>query len=311
MFTRTLALLALTAGGLGALPHVALAQGTDAATISQAAARLSRQTPARVIRWLDTRRSVSDARIGSDGRSLEIRFRDGGSMAILPALGSYTPVSGASRLLQRHAFARSYQPSPNAPRALVLEPFATELGLGSQAGAPEITALQAAGFRVDQASDTQVTTGLMASLPNYNVVYMHTHTGVGPDGHGVLATGEVASCNPYTSPDGTIQTVTVAGNTSQCFSAITSRYVALHFGQFPAHALVFLNGCALLNSTEFMQGLADKGVGVTLSWDNDSTARDGFLSGAAFFNEMGQGDSVSAALSALRNAGYGTSDVQG
>src|SRR5260370_34245960 len=58
-----------------------------------------------------------------------------------------------------------------AGRALVLEPFATQLGLGPGAGDPEVSKLQAAGFDVTELHDTAVTVQVMATFWQYNVIY--------------------------------------------------------------------------------------------------------------------------------------------
>jgi len=52
-------------------------------------------------------------------------------------------------------------------------------------------------------------------------------------------------------------------------------------------------------------------VAALVSWDQNAAAKDDYLSAAAFFNVMGTGQSVSAAISTLHAAGYGTSSDNG
>ncbi len=308
---RALLALLIVAAGIGATTHPSSAHSMAAASSDakiQAAAglRLGHYSTTSTVRWLQRQPAVLSAHLGRDHMTIEIAYRDGRSSLILAA--STTSIRVAPRTFRRSLRPLS-RPAAGAARALILEPFATELSLGSHAGDPEVGALTAAGFQVDQSYDTNVTVNTMATLPQYNVVYMHTHSGVDSTGHGVLATGQPTGCGAYSSADGSVVSVGVAGST-QCYLAITSVYITLHMGQFIPNSLIFLNGCALLNSTEFVGALLNKGAGVVLSWDADATAQDDFLSAAALFNVMAQGSSVSAALQTLFANGYGTSSYK-
>jgi hypothetical protein len=142
---------------------------------------------------------------------------------------------------------------------------------------------------------------------------MHTHSGVGPGGEGLVATGEPANGDPSVAPylsDGSVVVSTVAGST-QPYYGITTRFILYHEAQFPANSLLFFNGCSLLSGTSFWQALASKGAGVMVSWDGESSVQDNFLAAAAFFGEMTQGMTVAGAISAEEAAGYGTSNVPG
>jgi hypothetical protein len=229
--------------------------------------------------------------------------------AILPKLQSDVAVLGLRTL------ARVAAPvgAPTAPQAAVWEPFASELGLGPSAGDIEVQQLQAAGFAVDQKYDTNVTVAQLATLSRFNVVYMHTHSGVSSGGDGVLASGELANGDPAVAPyiqDGSVITVGVSGS-SQQYYGITSKFISAHEGTFPANALLFLNGCALLRATTFWQALHARGAGAMVSWDQNAASKDDYLSAAAFFNVMGTGSSVSGALSTVRASGYGSSSDNG
>ena len=109
-----------------------------------------------------------------------------------------------------------------------MEPFATELGLGSNAGDLEKNALQAAGYSVDELYDQQVSLASMTILHTYNVVYLETHSGVNTGGEGVVATGQIAGNNdPGVAPllkSGAAVLVHVSGS-QQVYYGITSTYI--------------------------------------------------------------------------------------
>jgi hypothetical protein len=153
----------------------------------------------------------------------------------------------------------------------------------------------------------------MSQLPSYAVVYMHTHSGVTQSGMGVVATGELASGDPAVQPylaDGSVMIVGVAGSGAQYYG-ITSRFISAHETPFRSDSIIFINGCALLQTTDFWSALGAKGAGVMVSWDNDSTNSDNYLAGAAFFNVMQNGASVSGAIQTLKAGGYGISHYNG
>ncbi len=292
----------------GPLPLAHAQSSGDLHLLRTASQSLAQHTRPQVLRWLHKQPGVRAAAIGADGRTINLTFRDGMQGDILAS--QLKPVKVAFRGEARMA-APAQQSA--APSALVAEPFATELGLGGNAGDVEVHDLQVAGFRVDQLYNTQVTVASMLSLANYNVVYMHTHSGVLPNGHGVVATGELANGDPAVSPylaDGTVVVVGVAGSTDMYY-AITSGFIAAHVGQFRHNSLLFINGCSLLSTPDFGQALLARGAGVLVSWDQLGTSQDDFLSAAALFNVMSQGKTVSDAISSLRAAGYGISHYQG
>lgn len=312
MIVRALALLALLTAVLGSRPaDTQAAHGlSDSSLLRTAAARLGTEPQARVLHWLRRHSTVLSAGVGKDDRTVDVRFRDGREMAVLSRQVGTVHLEGATR--QFHFFARANQ-SADA-RAAVLEPFATELGLGANPGAPVAGALQSAGFSVDEGVDTQVSVGFMATLPQYNVVYMHTHSGITQSGGGVVATGQFATNDPSVQPylaDGSVMVIGVAGSNAQYFG-ITSRFVSQHMPTFRSRSLIFINGCALLQTSDFWSALSQKGAGVLVSWNADSTNSDNYLSGIAFFNVMqGNGSSVSGAIAILHQNGYGTSAYNG
>jgi len=312
MKTRVLLLVSLCfatfASRSGPSPRAHAQSGGDLNLLRTASQSLAHTTRPRVLRWLNNQPSVRSAAIGADGRTINLLFRDGMQADILAS--QLKPVKLAFRGEVRMAAPTQQSAGPSA---LVAEPFASELGLGGNAGDVEVHDLQVAGFRVDQLYNTQVTVASMLSLANYNVVYLHTHSGVSPNGHGVVATGELATGDPAVSQylaDGTVIVVGVAGST-QMYYAITSGFITAHVGQFRHNSVLFINGCSLLSTPDFGQALLAHGAGVLVSWDQLGTSQDDFLSAAAFFNVMSQGTTVSAAIAALRAAGYGISHYQG
>jgi hypothetical protein len=279
---------------------------TDNAILSSASSRLAHTAPPTILAWLNRQHAVENAAIGRDGRTIDIVFRGGTEAAILPAslAWSGTPAQQSTRRFRPLARAQS-----SVGRALVLEPFATELTLGPHAGDIEVNDLQYAGFHVDQAYDEAVTVSSMASLSHYNVVYMLTHSGVNQWGEGVIATGQLADGDPAVAPliqDHSVIEVGVVGST-QRYYGILSHYIQTYEGQFPQNAIVFLNGCSLLKATLLWQALSTKGVATMISWDEDSHYWDDSSSAAAFYATMIHGATVSQALDSVRAQGLGVS----
>lgn len=205
------------------------------------------------------------------------------------------------------------EPSTAQPRALVLEPFATELDLGPTAGTVEADDLQAAGYRVDRLVDGAVTMGTMATLASYNVVYILTHSGVNQWGEGVVATGELANTDPTIDPmikEFSVLVVGVVG-TNQLYYGIMSRFIQYHVGEFPAHSMMFINGCSMLGASLFWKALANKGIGAMVSWDHDALAADDVPAAADFFAAMYGGKNIADAAAAVRANGHGVSQPAG
>lgn len=282
--------------------------------ILAASHRLQWERTPGVVAWLRSVPIVASSAVGQDGRTVMVRFRDGMNAAVLPASAPPTPSRG---LFSDRENVRSRPATPmpvtGQPRALVLEPFASELNLGPQAGKVEADDLQAAGYRVDRLVDGAVTMGTMSTLANYNVVYILTHSGVNQWGEGVVATGELANTDPAMDPlikEFSVLVVGVVG-TKQLYYGIMSRYIQYHVGRFPAHSLMFINGCSMLSASLFWKALASKGMGAMVSWDHDGLAVDDVPAGDDFFGAMYRGRDVTDALAAVRADGHGTSQPAG
>lgn len=306
---RGLIVMAVAAAGyLGLGAHQNTLPG-HSRLIRSAALRLAHQTPWQVKAWLQSQPGIRFAGVGRDSKTVDIVFSDGMQGAILPSKLTSVPVILPGTRL--HPLART---RAGAARAIVLEPFATELGLGPSAGDPEITQLGGAGFSVDRLYDTQVSVSTMSTLWQYNLVYDETHSGVNQSGEGVVATGEPATTQDSSlAPllqDGSVIVVGVSGS-KDTYYGITSSFIRKDEGQFPSNSLVFLNGCNLLQAPLFWQALQSKGVATLVSWDKEATSRDNFLGAAAFFTGMSGGQSVSAAITQEIAAGFGKSVVNG
>jgi len=313
---RPVLLLVIVAAGLIGIPRGAASASYDAQdgnVLGMASMRLGHQSMSRVLGWLRHQPSVRSALRGDDGRTVDIRFRDGSRAAILPS--TFSRVRLPLSLLHPHLQLLSRQGAPaGAARALVMEPFASQLGLGPQAGDAEVGDLQSAGYSVDQLYDTQVTLKALTTLSQYNVAYMQTHAGVVTGGEGIVASGVKEGTDPNVAPlirNGTVILIGVSG-TTQKYYGITSSFVTQYEGQFPAHSLVFLNGCNLLSAPRFWNALAGKGAGVLVSWDREATSTSNFIAGAQFFKYMDNaGTTVDSAIGAVHAAGFGTSLVDG
>ncbi len=272
-----------------------------------AAARLAGRQPSAVAHWLRHQTDVSAAAVGPDHATIAISFRDGAELAILPATLPHARPTFLP-LMRPASSAGSIAHDPGATgRAIVLEPFATELGLGPTAGQDEANALMRAGFTVDVLRDAQVTVGTMGTLSSYGAVYFQTHAGVLPDGDAVVVTGQTDSA-PYGDlyRDHSLIQAFVAGDPAKIlYNAITSHFVTGHMGTFPSGSIMFLNGCAVLNAPVFWKALQQQNVSALISWNGDVYSSSNEVAGSFVTTKLVNGDSVSAAVDDARQSGVG------
>lgn len=267
------------------------------------AAQHAASNPRRTVAWLRRQRGVA-AHLGPDGRTIEMRFADGRKIAILA--GDVKGVRLAASAVRLAHF-------QVGARAVVLEPFASELALGANAGRPEADTLSSAGFTVDRLIDGQVTVAAMRTLPHYSVIYMETHAGLLSGGDAVVATGQTDMAGEQALlDDHSLIQVLVAGDPShQLYLGVTSAFVTRYMASFRNHTLLFLNGCQLLAAPEFWTALSGRHVGTLISWDQDVS---GSLEGEAarvVLDRLAAGDSVSAALRVAHDDGVDLSVVDG
>ncbi|GAC1474193.1 MAG: hypothetical protein PVSMB7_29000 [Chloroflexota bacterium] len=207
----------------------------------------------------------------------------------------------------------------SAPRAAVLEPFGTELGLGLNSGQPEIDALHSAGFTVDTYRETAVTIPVIESLSRYSVVYMESHSGTcgaplcaGNDVFVLTGVEVTGSVDQYASlfADGSVTEGIPDTEPGHIYLAFTSRLVALHMSKFPDSSIVFLNGCDLLAEPAFLQALTSLNAASIFTWNKKVYNFDAEPTADLIFARLAGGLSVSAALADARGAGLGTSTAE-
>jgi len=303
--------LALVPASGAALPARASSVRFDIAITGKASVMRAHDGVRQVRLWLDRQPSVSGSSVGRDGTTISIYFHDGLHTAVLwPRMPSY---SGIRRGVLAPSMNRLHRMLQTGRRAIVLEPFRTELQLGPDAGASETSALQAAGYNVDTFSNAGVTVDVMKTLGAYNVVYDDTHSGVNEYGEGVVATGQVYNANPDLEPymhEFSVMPVAVAGS-PLLFYGVLSRFVQSHIDAFPPESIVFWNGCDMLRASRVWTALQQKGVVAMVSWDGEVLPSDAVNSAGTFFGALSSGADVVHALTAVRSAGQGTSQVDG
>lgn len=304
-----LALLALVPGVVHSQPrytrpHINGVLGT-------AQLRLAHQAPTRVVRWL--RRQPVVASAWPMGGGVEIHFRGGIQADLLPR-DHLSPLPAARlRLAPRpESRVRALPPLGAGRRALLLFPFGQDMNLLAHADALQAQ-LQAAGFTVDRLDGADVTVPSMATISHYDLVYMVTHSSSNQYGEAVIATGQVADSNhviPAFVPlinEGSVIITGVAGTTTRYYG-IRTRFVRDHLdGQFPAHSLLFFNGCNLTQGTYLWRFLAERGAATMVAWDNDVVTLDYAPTGTAFFDLMLQGDTVAQSIATMEARGQGIS----
>jgi hypothetical protein len=274
--------------------------------------RLAASSPANAVAWLNRQGSVAGAALGADRATVQIHFRDGAQVAILPAAVRRVPLQPLfTAHLQR---ATSPAPAPNA-RAIVLEPFADELNLGPNAGQQEASFLTAAGFTADVKRNTDVTVETMEALTGYSVVYMETHAGALQGGDAIVVTGQVSPAQVNSSPyagmyaEHSLMQAFVAGQQGQpiLYNAITSIFVQQHMGTFSTSSILFLNGCEILAAPVFWSALQAKNAGTLISWDQQVYSATDERAADVVLGQLQKGGTVASAISAAQAQGLGTS----
>lgn len=287
------------------VPHGPLSM-RDRATVPTAS-HLAATSPHRAAVWLGHQSVVASVRIQSDKRTLDIQYRDGASLVILPPElhAHWVPSRGFTRLSTTHGPVRDGA----QPRALVLEPFAHQLG---RTEAQTLTAkLTQQGFKVDLYEDQAVTVGVLESMANYSVVYIRSHSNVYGDGDAMVVTGET-DAGPYAAlfQDGSVAQATVAGEpNTNLYVAIRAPFFTKHVGMFPTDSVVFINGCAVLGATTFWGALHSRGDSALIGWDNEVYSFVNEAAASAVFDHFGAGQSVRDDIKAATDLGYGVSTV--
>jgi hypothetical protein len=298
MIVRVLVFLPVLLSGVnpGGSPH----PHAPKLSLVRDAAQLAAGSPVSALHYLH--QSGVRGTLGADGKTIELRV-DSREIAIVPA--QTRPVS-VPRLSAPAAHLSGRD-------AAVLEPFATELGLGQQAGSAEATALRGAGYDVTTLRDSQVTVESMATLTHDSVVYMETHAGLLNGGDAVIGTGQT-SVSGLTSliNDGSVIQIVVAGDPKgTLYVGITGRFFARHASRFPDSSLLFLNGCSGLSAPALWAALQGQNLSTLVSWDHDAIDTAVDQSARYFMNRLASGDSVAQALRSTQGAGLGISIAGG
>jgi hypothetical protein len=208
-------------------------------------------------------------------------------------------------------------PAPNpSGKALVLEPFGTQLGFGPDAGSDVVAALTSAGFSVDVLRDDAVTVPAMQNMSQYSVIYLETHSQT-VDNHGFVLTGDQDAadyapmrrdCAP-SNPNFCALMQGFAGHDStHLYNAITDRFIQDDLtGLFPNSSIIVINGCNLLQAPSFWTALSTKNSGVMVSWDDEVDSAITEPSASLLFKDLAAGMSVKDAIAAVTAAGLGIS----
>lgn len=275
-------------------------------TVALTASRIGVHSPRQARVWLLRQPRVQTAQMGRDGQTLDVHFRDGGELALLPRATHRTAIRAEPSALRPLLSTRD----TSNGKAIVLEPFADELGLGSDAGQGEIVPLQASGFSVDVLRNSQVTVATMETLSNYSVVYMETHSGTLGDGDAIVLTRQTSSAGiSNLFKDGSVAQGIAYGDQA-LYIAIKAQFVLQHMGKFPTGSIIFLNGCELLGANVLWDAFHQQNVATMISWDNkvintlDEQAAD-FM-----FPRLAHGETVASNVEAAKAANLGKSTFE-
>jgi hypothetical protein len=272
--------------------------------VAFAASKVSAHSRTRAVQMLQHSARVQRVTLGQDGRTIEVFFRDGASVVLLPRIERQVrpPIPAPLSMAPRA------RPAAAAPgRALVLEPFADELGLGPEAGQEHIDLLTKAGFQVDVFRNEQVTIPVMERLSDYSVVYMLTHSGLLDNGHALVLLGETNQ-HPYTDlfKECSNETPPVCsvmqgiGQGSKKLSvAITDYFVTKHVGDFPNSSILFLNGCEIMSAPAFVESWRQKNVASVVGWDGKVDSAITELTAGLFFKGLTDGLTIDRSIQNL------------
>jgi hypothetical protein len=258
------------------------------------------------IGWLRGQADVSRVALGEDRQTIEMDFRDHARFFVFPKVEE-APRRAAPANQQARIVPSIRQAGPAAKRAIVLEPFATDLHLGPDAGKAEVDSLQQAGFQVDVLRDTDVTIPVIEKLSDYSVVYMESHSGVIGDDAFVL-THEVDP-NPYVSlvRDGSVVQGSPENDPGHIYLAFTSGLILHHTGTFPNSSIVFINGCSILIAPRFWNAFLQQNAATIIAWDKKANNTDAEQAADFMFPKLASGETVGAALADTRAALLDTS----
>ncbi|MGH2444253.1 MAG: hypothetical protein ACRDFX_13945 [Chloroflexota bacterium] len=281
-------------------------------TLVHHASTMAARSPHSASRWLAGRHGVASAHVESNGQTIAIAFRDGARLLILPKTRVHDALSKSSRVF-RAAFrpleiSHQTPPTSGPAQALVLEPFAGELNLGSNAGQREADSLTQAGFKVTILRDSAVTVHVMMTLNQYAVVYMETHSNpISSGGDAVVATAETDT-TPYASlfKEGSLKQVTVAGDTTgKIYDAITGIFFTDHVGTFTPGSLLFINGCGVRDAPLFVKAVQGRDVAALIGWDNEVPGLLNAVTGSYVMGQLAGGATVAASVNSALETGLG------
>jgi hypothetical protein len=199
--------------------------------------------------------------------------------------------------------------SPWPRRALVVEPFATDLGDGDSTGQDVTNYLKRAGFAVTVLRDSQVTVPTMLNLSQYAFVYFSTHAGPLPNNDAAISTGDTRHqpFAEYLDNYSLAEMKITSKGEMKYFDAVTGRFIHLYDGTFPAHTIIYVTACNALDMPVFWRYLHQSGVGTLIGWHHHVSIGEADQAAEAMFASFAKGRTVSQAIADATASGYGVS----
>lgn len=288
----------------GAHPFTWLTRRESA--IGLQAARIARHGAVPALRWVRAQRDVAQAQ--HLGNTVLVRFRDGHRLALsfaMPAptinwpaaVGAFLHAHGAAPVL--------------GARAVILEPFYSQIPAEAAAEPGEVEALREAGFYVDVRRDAQVTVASLEHLARYSMMYLDTHENEWGGGNAIIMTGETnpAPYGPLLQDGSVIPTVVVGQSPPVYYNAVTTGFFLKHVGAFLPHSIAFFNGCSVLQATQLWQVMQEHGLGTLIGWDELLLDTLAVPSGQQVLAHLWEGQTVAQSVAYTTQAGLGISRV--
>ena len=124
------------------------------------------------------------------GQTLDVHFRDGAELALLPRATHRSSHQPAIVLVSADGVAARYR---LRGRRSCWNHLPMNSGLALMRVRAKLCRCRRLGFSVDVLRNSQVTVATMESLSNYSVVYMETHSGTLGDGDAIVLTRQTSS----------------------------------------------------------------------------------------------------------------------
>ncbi|MEA1965224.1 MAG: Ig-like domain-containing protein [Candidatus Aerophobetes bacterium] len=247
----------------------------------------------KTIDYLKTQPNVDNAKVGEDGVSIWVVYKSGVEGIILTE-----PFRSLGNLPVSKSYRSNLPKKSEDKKAIILLPFDSIEGYEDKSVDELSSCLQQSGYpesSIETYRGGEVTVDLMATLSNYDFIYMATHGIVGSSGIIGVSIGQavngfsmVALWDSLTGDSKEIWIVSVPAkfwgfDVPGIAFALNSRFFT-HY-TYP-DSFVYMNACDSLKNDSLADAFLYHGASVYLGWDNTSFLTLGNIHNQEFFQEL-------------------------